>query len=138
MNIAGMEKIKKEYVSRLVAALLRKGSVLAAYLHGSILNETFREESDIDCALLLHAPCSLSDVEQLHWAGQLSGVVGRRIDLGIISTHNLVYAMQAISKGELLFCRNAVEKDRVVMRLYSLYAKLREDRAEVEQAYGCG
>ncbi|NCD41214.1 MAG: hypothetical protein EOL88_03890 [Bacteroidia bacterium] len=71
-----------------------------------------------------------------HSSAVLSGVVGRQVDIGVISPRNLVYAMQAVSMAQLLFCRNAVEKDQIIMRVYSLYAKLREDRAEVEQAYG--
>ena len=56
-------------------------------------------------------------------------LTGRHVDLGILSSDNLVYAMQAISKGRLLFCRNETEKNWKVMHLYALYAALREERA---------
>ena len=119
-------------------ALITYPQILAVYVHGSVLTDYFREDSDIDCALLMHEHEAPSYMERLQWAGELSGITGRQVDLGILSSDNLVYAMQAISKGRLLFCRNETEKNWKVMHLYALYAALREDRAEVERAYGCG
>ena len=112
--------------------------ILAAYLMGSVLGEGFRADSDVDCALLLHDQCELTDLEVLKMSGRLSAIIGRQVDLGVISSKNLIYAMQAVFGGELIFCRNEIEKDRKIMYVYSLYAKLREDRKEVELSYGCG
>ncbi|NCD34909.1 MAG: nucleotidyltransferase domain-containing protein [Spartobacteria bacterium] len=133
-----MTVIQEEYIQQIREFFLTYPSILAVYVHGSILTDYFREDSDIDCALLLHEHEAPSYVERLTWAGELSDITGRQIDLGILSSDNLVYAMQAISKGRLLFCRNKSETDRKVMHLYALYATLREERAEVERAYGCG
>lgn len=124
-----------KYMEMLTAILRRDDRILAAYLLGSIVHGNFREDSDIDCALLLQKGGTLSSVERLRLAGELGATLERTVDLGIISTENLIYAMQAVSGGQLLFARDKTATDERIMYIYSLYATLREDRSEVEKAY---
>lgn len=132
----GLIAARVAHFGDLLRAELQKDSrALAGYLFGSVLEERFREDSDVDCAIMLCSGVGMDDLERFQYAGLLSGVVGRPVDVGIIGTHNLVYAMQAVSRGHLIFCWDEAEKDRRVMHLYGLYAQLREERWEVEKAY---
>lgn len=108
-----------------------------AYLFGSIVHGPFREESDIDCALLLRAGGWIDHVGRLWLTGELSESVGRTVDIGIISSANLVYAMQAVSKESLLFAHDKTVVETTVMYIYSLCTTLREERYEVEKSYEC-
>ena len=57
-------------------ALITYPKILAVYVHGSVLTDYFREDSDIDCALLMHEHEAPSYMERLQWAGELSGING--------------------------------------------------------------
>ena len=128
----------QKLIDQLKNFLSRDQRIMAAFLLGSVLRNDFRHDSDIDCALLLRDKNTFGQKERMTLAGELGSLVGRTVDLGVISTDNLVYAMQALSSGQLIFAHDAMAVDRKIMHIYSLYAKLREERCEVESVYGCG
>lgn len=109
--------------------------VLAVYLHGSRLKGEARTTSDLDIALLMENPDQPHPRKMMQWTGELTSMLGCEADIGILSTGNLVYAAQVIRHGRLLFSRNQSHSDMRIAHLLSLYAKLREDRREVEEAY---
>lgn len=109
--------------------------VLAVYLHGSALTETFRAESDLDLALLLQPGRAISAMDRLRMAAEWSRTLGRTADIGILSFDNLVYFAQVIAKGQCLFCRDEATANRLIGQALSLYAALREERRAIEAAY---
>ncbi len=121
--------------TRLSDALCAEQRILAAYLHGSFGKATFREDSDVDCAVLLYPGITLTAQERLHLEAQLGATLGVRLDLGVLTTGNLIYFIQAVHHGTRLLCRDEALADAMVGRAYSLYARLKEDRKEVEAAY---
>lgn len=124
-----------EMADALAAQLSLDDRVLAAYLHGSFGKDSFRRDSDIDCAVLLYPNRTMGPVELMRLSGELSGRLRARLDLGLLTARNLVYFVQAIEHGKRIFCRDDSMTDALVARAFSLYAKLREDRREVEAAY---
>lgn len=105
-------------------------------MHGSAIKGAFRADSDIDCALLLDPgspPMNARELMQL--SGELSAEVGRPVDLGPLDFSRLIYFVEAVSQGERIYCREEPLANALVSRAYSYYARLREDRKEVEEAY---
>ena len=65
----------------------------------------------------------------------LTLVAGRSVDLGVLSSHNLIYASETILKGERFFCRDAFRTDLAVATLLGLTAQYKFERKEIVHAY---
>ncbi len=115
--------------------LERCPEILAAYLHGSTAKGTARPDSDIDIALLplpgKHIPLQI----RLEFAGELESAFGSKVDLGELSTNNLVYAKEVVADGCEIFTNNRFESDRFLATSLSMYAELQQQRKEVLNAY---
>ena len=120
---------------RLVDALDADPRILAAYVHGSFGRASFRGDSDLDCALLLYPGQTMSATERLHLAGELSGRLAIPVDMGELTTRNLIYFVESVHNGQRILCRSDSLADALVGRAFSLYARLKEDRREVEASY---
>jgi predicted nucleotidyltransferase len=94
-----------------------------------------RSDSDVDIAVLPVAPHGLPLPEQIHLAAALSSVLGREVDLGILTTRNLVYAKEAVTRGRRILDRDHAVTARFEMYALSMYASLQEARREVLRAY---
>ena len=125
-----MQEFKK------IADVLKKDRrVSAAYLLGSALTDRLRADSDIDIALLPAPGCSLSQMDLFTVSSELGTCCPRPVDIGILSTHNLIYAKEALLQGECLFCKDQYYHDLFVATALGLYLELRTARREVEHAY---
>ena len=119
----------------LTEALRRCQSVEAAYLHGSAAAGRLRDDSDVDIAVLPRRPAGMAAAERLGLAGELATIVGRPVDLGLLSTANVVYAKEVIAAGHPIFERDHSAVARFEMLTLSMYASLQEARREVLDAY---
>ena len=112
--------------------------VLAVYLHGSAARDSLRPDSDIDLAVLVRQGCSLPSTTRKASADALAYRLGRTVDLGELSSSNLVFAAEVLFRGKQLFVS---DKDAAAARaadLLSLYVRFNEDRREVLDAYRAG
>lgn len=110
-------------------------AVTAAYLLGSAAADRLRPESDVDLAILQARRSRLSVAERLALAATLSEIFCREVDLGFLSTTNLVYAKEAITAGRLLVDRDPSATAEFAMHALAMYAALQEERREVLRAY---
>ena len=78
---------------------------------------------------------SLPTQERLALAAELALIVGRNVDLGVLSMANLVYAKEAVARGRLVFERDHFITAQFEMYTLSMYASLQESRQEVLRAY---
>ncbi len=122
-------------VESLLDILRHDQRVLAVYLLGSAARDQLRPDSDIDIALLLFAGCRIPPLELYQLAADLSMQAGRIVDVGILSSDNLVYAWQAIFTGERVFVKDTTTADLLVATLLGLYAQYFDERKEVVHAY---
>ncbi len=109
--------------------------IIAAYLHGSTATETARPDSDVDIALLPNPGEHLSLKTRIGFAGELGSILGCPVDLGELSTRNLVYAKEVIENGQEIFTTNRFESDLFMATALSMYAELQQQRKEVLDAY---
>ena len=110
-------------------------AIAAAFLLGSAVENRLRIDSDIDIAVLPSDAVALSLQDRLALTAALSRIVGREVDLGVLSTRNLVYAKEAVTRGLLIFERDHTVTARFAMYALSMYASLQEARREVLRAY---
>lgn len=123
-------------IGRLVAPILQRyEQIAAAYLMGSAVSGRLRADSDIDIALLLFEGQPIAVQERLKLAADLQQQVKRPVDLGVITSGNLVYAYEAMMRGQRFFTANRDVADATETRLLGCYFQLRHDRREVETAY---
>lgn len=97
-NISAMAHIKRH----LRDTLKDRADILAAYLFGSVLSGHLRSDSDIDIALLPAGRETIPLMDRLQLAAQLEMCCHRPVDIGVITPQNLVYASEAILKGQRL------------------------------------
>lgn len=110
--------------------------ILAAYLLGSAAQNRMNGASDRDIALLLTQGQEMTPLDLWKVATPWSILVGRTVDLGVLSSHNLSYVHQAIFWGQRIFVRDATEADSRLAILLGLYAPFPFERQEVLLAYG--
>jgi predicted nucleotidyltransferase len=112
--------------------------ILAVYLLGSAVRGNLGPESDIDLALMLEAGAKMSSLERLKIANDLAYILGRSVDLGEISSANLVYSQEAFLSGVPVFQKNPEEVSLRRAGLMGMYIQFNLDRKEVLDAYRAG
>lgn len=113
----------------------QESCVAAAYLLGSAAEGRLRADSDVDIALLPVRGTAFTGKARLDLAADLEAPIGRPVDLGVLSTGNLVYAKEAVSRGKVIFERDRSARVRFTALVFSMYADLQENRREVLHAY---
>jgi len=112
-----------------------KDIVLSVYLLGSAAKGQMRKDSDIDLALLPFPGMKINDKQRLQLSSELSFLLRWVIDMGVISSADLVYARESLLNGICLYRNNidlnTIEKNRLI----SMYYQFNEDRQEVIIAY---
>lgn len=127
--------IDEQFAAAAVEVLRRHAAVQAAYLLGSAATNRLRPDSDIDVAILPIVRPGLSIEERLSLTAELTRIFYRSVDLGVLSTANVVYAKEAVTTGKIIFDRDPRVTARFAMLTLSMYASLQEARREVLRAY---
>jgi predicted nucleotidyltransferase len=115
--------------------LAKDPRIEAAYLLGSAARNEMHPGSDVDIAVIPINGTGIDDVERVLLGSELSFATGYTVDLGVISSSNLVYAREAVLTGRRIFVRDKTVADTAVASLLGMYAAFNEDRAEVLHAY---
>ena len=100
--------------------------VLAACLHGSTAKGTARPDSDVDLALLPSPGERLPLKFRLECAGELESILGCPVDIGELSTRNLVYAKEVIANGQEIFTTNRFQSDLFMATSLAMHAEHQE------------
>ena len=128
-------------IKRKLSHLLQPVSGLTcAYLHGSVLTEYFRPESDIDIALLF-IPGHLGELFQkeiLHFGAKVEEITGHWGHFSLLSSNDVVFANRVVTKGVLIVCNNTTQCQMFTMHTLSMYANLNVERKEVLDSYTAG
>ena len=120
---------------RVEVAAEEENGILAVFLLGSAAIDTLRPDSDIDIGIIMEPGSLLGAVKRLELAGELSYKLGRTVDIGIVSSKNLVYAREALLKGKLLYSRDVERTNMIRANLLGMYIQFNIDRREVVNAY---
>ena len=118
-----------------VAILTQDPRVEAAYLLGSAVYGAMRPDSDVDIAILPAPAVCIDDINRIELGVDLTMAAGREVDLGIISSDNLVYAREALLTGRRIYARNPAIADAHAHILLGMYFCFNEERKEVLDAY---
>jgi len=100
-------------------------------LLGSAVRGELRASSDIDIALIPAPRVTLSARDLMELAGRFADIAGRPVDLGVLSSRNLVYAHQAIMTGKRMWRRAGTSTELRIATLLGLYACFQFDGREV-------
>ncbi|MCD6584136.1 MAG: nucleotidyltransferase domain-containing protein [Desulfobacteraceae bacterium] len=127
--------LSDETIEKIITVLKKDTRVAAAYLFGSAVNGELRPDSDIDIAVLSVPGIFLTQMDLLKLSSQFEDHCGREVDIGILSSKNLIYTKEAILNGKCIY-----ENGDIYCRLFAatalgLYAQLKKERREVEDAY---
>ncbi len=109
--------------------------VLAAYLLGSAACWRMRPDSDLDLALMTMPDAEMSSLERIALAADLGLDLGIVVDIGELSSSNLIYAKEAILTGRRIFTRDPFQADLKACTLLGMYCRFNEERQEVLDAY---
>jgi len=125
-------------VTDIASHIKRDQRIVAAYLLGSAVADRLRPDSDLDIAVLPARGTPWSATDTLELATSLSVVVGRTVDVGVLSSRNLIYASQALLTGERFFCRDMFVADLTAAALLGLAVQFRFERKEIVDVYAAG
>lgn len=127
--------IDKKKISIIIEQLQKDDRILAVYIMGSAASGSMRPGSDIDLAVLITANKDFTELERLKIASDLAFELGIPVDIGEISTKNLVYAKEAVLIGQRIYVRNEPDADLKISTILGMYVVFNEDRKEVLDAY---
>ena len=122
-------------ISGIKQNLNQDNRILAAYLLGSAAHGQLRPDSDIDIAILSVSSAVFSPLDLADLATELTLVAGRSVDLGVVSSQNLIYASEAILTGRRFLCRNVFQTDLRAATLLGLAAQFKFERQEIINGY---
>ena len=113
----------------------RDPNILAVYLLGSAARGTMRSDSDIDLGIIPDPDIEMSLQRRVELANTLSYELRRTVDIGEISSRNLVYAREALLKGKLLYQKDQDKTNLYRANMLGMYIQFNLDRQEVIDAY---
>jgi predicted nucleotidyltransferase len=112
--------------------------VLGLYVLGSANSGGMRADSDVDLALMLEPGARMDALERATLAADAAYVLHREVDLGEVSSANLVYSREAILKGCRLMARDEGRVELTEATLLGMYARFHDERKEVAAGYDFG
>lgn len=125
----------KFITEKINSVLIQDTRIVAAYLLGSMVSGRLHPQSDIDLAILPDPPKSYLTADRLLLAARLQDELPLEVDIGILGTHDVIYSTQAIIHGQCIYFRDRFKKDLFAATCLALYAELKRQRIEVEDAY---
>jgi len=126
---------QNEILDAIVQHLQEMPNLACAYVHGSFGTERFRDDSDVDIALLFFPKSEPDSLQLMACAGQIESRIGHSVHFGVMSSRNVVFVKEVVAKGRRIFCADATFCDTFVMHALSMYARLNEERSEVLKSY---
>jgi len=125
------DPLGRRILAEIREVLAHHAAVDAAYVLGSAAAGRLRPDSDIDIAVLPVRGRSFTVMERLSLAAELGRILARPVDLGVLTTANVVHAKETVTNGRLIFDRHHPTTARFAMLTLSMYAALQEARREV-------
>lgn len=129
------EDVDQDKLLAIQRRLEQDGRVLAAYLLGSAVSGRMRPDSDLDLALMTMPDAEMSSLDRIALAAELALDLGIVVDIGELSSKNLIYAKEAILAGRRIFTRDPFQADLKACTLLGMYCRFNEERQEVLDAY---
>ncbi len=124
--------LTKEMKNNLVDKIILELDPAFILLFGSFAKGTIHAESDIDLAYF--SDKQLSSYERFIFAAELAELAMREVDLVDIKQIDTVFTMQIFEQGIPIYIQDENELTRQIMRAYSMYATLSEQRAPIIDA----
>lgn len=109
--------------------------IVSVSLLGSYFKGTNRENSDIDLALLVKPESDFSTLDKIDLCTELTIELDRTIDIGLISSKNLVYSREALLNGELLYTKDIDYFNLTRATLLGMYLDFNHNRKEILNEY---
>ncbi|MCK5736182.1 MAG: nucleotidyltransferase domain-containing protein [Spirochaetaceae bacterium] len=125
-----------EIITQKIQELCRIDSrILAVFLMGSAARNTMRPDSDIDLAIMFEPEEQIGALERAEIAGTLSYDFAQDVDLGEITSKNLIYAREALLTGIPIYMKDSDRVNLIRANLLGMYIQFNRDRKEVLDAY---
>lgn len=109
--------------------------ILAAWIFGSVASNRAQARSDLDIALMPEPGVKIGAQAQWQLVQNIAEISQRPVDVGILGSHNLVYARQVLVTGVCFYCRDQYRMQSRRLDLHSMYLNFARERQEVLDAY---
>lgn len=132
-----MNSISENNIKIIKKFMTEKFSSHLVILFGSAASKRMRPDSDIDIAFLSKQKTGAYDTFML--AQELSGLLGRDVDIVDMSRASSVFKAQIVGKGEIIYDCDVYTSGLFRMRALKEYALLNEERqCIIDKIKGCG
>ncbi|MBN2617192.1 MAG: nucleotidyltransferase domain-containing protein [Spirochaetales bacterium] len=122
-------------ITKITEFVKKDSRILSVYLLGSYSKGTFRDSSDIDIGIIFYNESIINSFDIAKISSELTYELGKTVDVGIISSKNLVYASEAIYTGELIYTADRELDNIKKANLLGMYHRFNDDRKEILDAY---
>lgn len=129
-----MAFLTPEQIDEINQWLIHKLNVQTVILFGSAARGMYREDSDIDLAVLTNE--STSSYELFMIAQQLADRLKREVDLIDFRQASTVLQAQIVGDGIILLDREPLVRKTAFMQALKDYARLNEERSQILRQWG--
>ncbi|MRX73942.1 nucleotidyltransferase domain-containing protein [Bacillus lacus] len=114
----------------IIELLEKKFDPIYIAIFGSVITESFHDDSDIDIAFLSQNQTH-DEYEVFMAAQELASKLKREVDLVDLSRSSTVFKAQVVAYGRVIHYKDGYQKDLFEMNTLKMYAKLNEERAPI-------
>lgn len=107
--------------------------LIAIYIFGSMADNSFTPESDIDIAFLTFQ--KISAVEKWKIQEELASKLKQDVDLIDLKDATTILRTEVVENGKLIFSGDSYQVNHFEMITYSMYADLNESRQDILTDY---
>lgn len=128
-------RLDQKLVDKCADRFAKEAGLLGVWMFGSAVSGSLRKGSDVDFALYYEQDRPADLIAHGTLVADLEAILERRVDVGVLSTRNLVYAHQATQRGVLIQSSNPQMALAFSGLVLTLYLEFKDARREIEEAY---
>ncbi len=137
MDMDNMQRIELDPAALEQATGILAGleGAVAGYLHGSFATGRAGPNSDVDFAVLLRHEATVDVWRLAGVAIDMEPLFKRHVQIGILNLKSLIFSMEVLTKGQLLFCNDEKELAAYMVNLSNMYEDMLITNKEIFEAY---
>jgi len=124
---------KEELIDKVIE-YIDKSNIQFIVIFGSILKDSFNNESDIDIGIMFKSDTDFFEARK-QISLNLYELINNDLDIVALNTADIIITMQIIANGKLMYCENNENYTSFKVRKLSEYADFKQSRQWLENNF---